>query len=366
VGTARRVGGVAVALAPEVGGEAVSLGGFALALISLLMWIVLCGLKATWQMTFGAIFESIGGIKIGTWPHKVHPFGFLTDLSHTVENLIGDAAAGYEHAMGFWFHQAAHLQGWLVDVTWRMARDTAHWADWMLTIHLPLQLRWAMTALFPWPAIYRVVRHLIAEALPRISHVAHAAAHVATVPLYRDIAIPHLAEIQWLHRHWKALTAAVAGAGAAVLHPGVAIPRLWRGIDDVESDVRKLAKRVTRTEALFGATAMSLAMANVLGLRSARCLRSGPLGKVSRALCGAPTGLLNDLVGLLADFFILENVCSMLPLLETAASDVGTPLVEVLTTVGAGLCPGASAPRRLRGPAPSIPALIFGVSASGV
>jgi hypothetical protein len=355
-----------VAIAPEVGGEGATLAGFGLALVSLLMWIVLVGLKATWQFTFGAIFDRIGGIKIGTWPHKIRPFGFLSDFSHTVENAIGDAAAGYEHAMGFWFHQSARLQGWIVGETFTLAHRTLHFGDWLVHTHLPRQLRWALTALFPWPTLYRVVRHLIEAAMPRVSHVAHAAAHAATTPLYRTIAIPHLAEIQWLHRHWKALTAAVAGAGAAVLHPGIAIPRLWRGIDDVESDLRKLAKRVSRTEALFGATAMSLAIANVLGLRSANCLRKGPLGRVSRALCGAPTGLLNDLVGLLADFFILENVCTMLPWLETAASEIGTPVVEVLTEVGAGLCAGASAPRPLRGPMPSVPALIFGVTASGV
>jgi hypothetical protein len=297
-----------VALAPEVGGEAVSLTGFALALISLLMWIVLCGLKATWQMTFGAIFDRLGGIKIGTWPHKIHPFGFLSDLSHTVENVIGDAAAGYEHAMGFWFHQAAHLQGWLGDVTWRAARDTAHWGSWLVNTHLPKQLRWALTALFPWPAIYRVVRHLIASALPKITHVAHAAAHAATTPIYRTIVIPHLGEIQWLHRHWKALTAAVAAAGGIALAPGLAIPRLWRGIDDLRGRLGRIEKRLTKVEGLFAAGVLAAAMANVLGLKSARCLRSGPVGRVARALCGLDSAIVS---GLLAGLVVLEGPISL-------------------------------------------------------
>jgi hypothetical protein len=110
---------------------------------------------------------------------------------------------------------------------------------------------------------------------------------------------------------------------------------------------------------------MAVAMANVLGV-SAKCLRKGPIGKVSRSLCGIPTHLLDDLLGILADIWIVENVCVLLPFLETAASKIGTPLVEALTVAGAGICPGHSAPKPLLGPKATVPDLIFGVSASAV
>jgi hypothetical protein len=130
--------------------------------------------------------------------------------------------------------------------------------------------------------------------------------------------------------------------------------------------VAQLRKRIGLLEAGAGATAVAITMANVLGIPNWRCLTRGPLGRTARSLCGIPSSLLNDLLGLVADFFILENVCVMLPWLETAASEIGTPLVEVLTVVGAGLCGGVEAPAALRGPMPSVPALIFGVSSSGV
>jgi hypothetical protein len=130
--------------------------------------------------------------------------------------------------------------------------------------------------------------------------------------------------------------------------------------------IAQIKKRIGLLEAGVGATAVAVALANVLGIPNPKCLTRGPIGRVARSLCGMPSGFLNELLGLVADFFILENVCVMLPWLETAASEIGTPLVELLTTVGAGLCHGSSAPGALQGPTPSVPALIFGVSASGV
>lgn len=94
-----------------------------------------------------------------------------------------------------------------------------------------------------------------------------------------------------------------------------------------------------------GAVAVALSRLGFGWLRCSNMKRLGP------AFCGIPSGLLEDLLGLLADYFIITNICELLPLLETVASDIGTPLVEALTAVGAGICAaGSSAPATLTGP----------------
>jgi hypothetical protein len=202
--------------------------------------------------------------------------------------------------------------------------------------------------------------------LPRFLRLVHVAAHAATKPIEQALTIPHLGEIQWIHRHWKALTAALAFAATIP-----ALPNLWQlphGIGIPESWVRwrtRVDRRLTKVEGIAAAGVMAGLMANVLGV-SARCLRSGNVGKMSRALCGAPTRALEDLLGLVADFFILENVCALLPYLETGISAVALPVVELLTVAGSGICAGTAAAPALVGPMPSVPALVFGVSASGV
>jgi hypothetical protein len=117
-----------------------------------------------------------------------------------------------------------------------------------------------------------------------------------------------------------------------VLH----LPHRLHGIDELEE---RLGKRLRKVEALLGATAMAAAMANVLGV-SARCLRSGNVGKVARAVCGLSREALNDLLGLLVDVLIVEDVCQVIVLLEDALSLVQGPLNDFVTVVDGALCHG--------------------------
>lgn len=344
MGSARE-SGRGIAAAPEAGGEVGVLAGFGLALLSLLMYFVLRGVRGIWQYTFGAFFLLLADFKIPL-PRlpDIHPFGIVRSWNNAILNALEVAAEGYDGAAGYWFHASARLQGWLADETWKIARDAFHFDHWL--VHT-----WIPTYVHGLTDVLHGVTSTVSKTVTRVEHVTvhvtrivRVAAHDAAAPAYR------------------VARAATVGAFA----PALAIPRLWRGIDDVETDIRKLARRITRTEALFGATALAAAMANVLGIPRANCLRKGPIGRVARTLCGIPTHWLNDLLGLVADFFILENVCTLLPLLESGASVVGTPLIEGLTELGAGLCGGASPPAALRGPMPSIPALIYGASAAAV
>jgi hypothetical protein len=95
-------------------------------------------------------------------------------------------------------------------------------------------------------------------------------------------------QIQWLRRHWKALTAAVAGAGA------IALP--WGGAGRIERRVGSLAKRLGKLEKVaagLGAAGLVLAALRRLKLGWLRCSN---VGKVGRRLCGLDSSLIDLLL----------------------------------------------------------------------
>jgi hypothetical protein len=167
------------------------------------------------------------------------------------------------------------------------------------------------------------------------------------------VAMPHAAEWEWISHHWKALTRAVT---APTTLPGIiAAPRVGDIAGWTRRNLRWHNRRLARLEALLGVTGLAAVLARTLGV-SIKCLRpGGNVSRVARSLCGLPTHLLDDLLGILADVWLIENVCVVLPFLETAASEIGTPLVEALTAVGAGICAGSQAPGDLRGSAARLP-----------
>jgi hypothetical protein len=355
-----RSGGCVIAVAPEVAAEGGALAGFGIALLSLLMFVVLRGIKGVWQITFGALLLGIAAaVRIDVWRVHLNPGAKLVALDHTIVDAITEAALGYEHAMGFWFHQSAHLQGWIADETWKIARDTLHLGTWLVHVYVP-------SAIHDATSILARTTHAVTHTVTRVERVvihtpaiAKAAAHAAVAPLYRTVAIPHLGELQWLHRHWKAITAAAAAAGSAALAPALALPRLWRGIDDVQSDLRKAMKRVRRVEALLGATAMAAAMANVLGIPNPKCLRRGPLGRIARLLCGVDSWIIDLLVLGSVEAFVASDLCGFTDLLIAEATSLRPALMELVSVEDALInCHGASSPARLALPPVSLPARV--------
>jgi len=181
------------------------------------------------------------------------------------------------------------------------------------------------------------------------------------VTVIKEVAMPHAGEWSWVHDHFNTLKKVVLGTAAAAvavplpLAPALPIP--WHGID-------KRVKRLSK-DLLFWTTATGAALlvARAIGGVTSNCVKKGPIGKVARALCGIPTHLLDDLLALIADFFVLTEICQVLPWLETAAQDIAIPLVDVLVKAGPAICKKGddiSAPLaipQLYGPDPSLVAL---------
>lgn len=350
-----------MAFAPA-GGEA-ALGAWTL--VAFLGFVVCFGLLQAWRHTIGAVFRSIADKKIGLrYVGSIKPLAFLGTIDNSVESNLAAWASGFQKQYGLAMHYMAALAEVMSKEIAQLSQDSLAASHYFERTAIPAAIN---TALRPWRSKTNKASVAAAAAL--------AAAAVAK-------------KASQSHAHTEAGSTATTKAEASsaaktVAHTSTVVKTVERTVVhdtkvitqviDVASipipfgrTISNIKRRLSRAETWVGATALSIAMANVLGIPNPRCLRDGPLGRISRRLCGIPTNFLNDLLGLVADFFILENICTVLPWLESAASEIGTPLVELLTDVGAGLCKGSSAPAALSGPMPSVPALIFGISASGV
>ncbi len=284
-------------------------------------YLVLRGILATWTHSIGYLLEVLAGalvlsVNLGFKTVHIDFSGPVRALDGYVIKALQYWASQCEAQMAFCLHGMAKVAKYTAEAIDWLAHETSQTFEWLTHIHLPKLARTIIAPAALGALIAKMVADAIRKALPRVDRVVHAATHATTVVVDRTLTIPHLGELQWLHRHWKAITAAAATAGAAVLSPGLAIPRLWHGIDELRAKLGRIEKRLTKTEALFGATALSLAMANVLGIPSRRCLTKGPLGRVARALCGLSVNALEDLLGLLVDLFVFTNICEAITLME--------------------------------------------------
>ncbi len=127
-----------------------------------------------------------------------------------------------------------------------------------------------------------------------------------------------------------------------------------RALTDLYNGVNARVRRIEETLSTTGAAALVASALATLGLGWVRCSN---VGKMGRAMCGMPGGLLDDVLALLVDFVILENICVLLPWLEEAAETIGAPLVAgIAGVVGAGTCGGVARSPALRVPALYLPA----------
>jgi len=106
--------------------------------------------------------------------------------------------------------------------------------------------------------------------------------------------------------------------------------RLW-------AKVRHLDKITVGT--LVGALALTFLAK--LGAGWILCRNWKTLG---RGVCRLPGHFIEDLLGLIADFVVLTNICQVLPWLEEGFSLVVSPLVSTLSRAGAGVCHSSSGP----------------------
>src|SRR5207302_3396971 len=122
-----------------------------------------------------------------------------------------------------------------------------------------------------------------------------------------------------LHAAERALQRAVA----------VTIPRDLRWTEQqiglTRRDLARLWRRVRGLPAELGAAAIGAIAVATLARMGMSWFRCSNWRKIGKSGCRMPGRWLEDLLALTADFFVLTNVCTVLPWLEAAASEVGAP-----------------------------------------
>jgi hypothetical protein len=303
----------------------------AVTLVLVLACLVCYGLREAWGHTIGYglrwVADEIENVSVSLgWFGSAHPFGFLAralrKTDHVVAHALAVAALNTENAAVTMWHMTATVFWWSVHETKSLAVDTFHALEHTVTVIVPDAAKWARR-----------------EAVSFAHSLVHqeAAARRAA-----DDELHHLA-------HVAGADARTAGREAehALGWSEAEVGYLDREIGSLKARLREIERTLSPAAivALIGATIF-----NDFGLGWLRCSQVGRLG---RAVCGLPTSLFSDLLGLLGDYFVVTSICRVLPLLEDAYVEVGTPLVEAVTDASRAIC----ATPDLWPPDPSTPGL---------
>jgi hypothetical protein len=302
----------------------------------LFSFAVVYSLRKFIEAMFSTLISILNGLHLGG------VFGgVLTATEQAVSNALGSAEAGIDKAIGASFHALSRLTDWL----WREFKSHSLIAS--LLAAFVAELARAFHGV-------RSVVHDVAKAAHGvggrvkalekeyhgIEHELHHLEHEISKGIGDDV-LPRIKSLE------KGLTHV----------ENKVIPDIRSIAQTAENDVAALRKWVTDNIPLIGTSVFAGAVAvalGALGLGGLRC--NTLLNSLKNRGCGLWSGL-EDLLGLFVDTLLLTNVCTILPFLETAVSDVADPIVIALTDVGAGLCSGGiGAAPALQVPALSLPA----------
>jgi hypothetical protein len=325
-----------------------------------LAWAICIGLLWSWRHTIGVLVDDIASslnFNVSFFGHhlfNINAGSFVQKVNTDVQNALSAYALGCDIAIGrlfaglaWTFQEIARSSEWV-------GRELLHFSTWLLQSYLVSWIRAQLAPLFDVAGVVKWAVHHFGAAESFLKHAFGIALHGieagyrwshAEIDRLNRWAIGIDRTLKDLERH--AAHAVVSdrlaiGAGAVPLPIGRTI-----------ADLKRLARK---HEGIFGAAVFGGLMANVLGLSSWRCLSKGPIGRVSRALCGLGSNALNDLLSVLVDAFILTDVCAVIGLLDQAAELVISPLDDFIGDVGSALCHGDySAPPILHVPALSLP-----------
>ena len=314
---------------PEGVAAGATLADLLLALGAFLLWIVCLGLLWGWDYTFGNMLRTVASVlDFRVLRIHVNLGGPLLALDHAMRVVLSKGVSTSDHAMGLFFHWAGVMLAWMANFAMATAKDTLRLAEWLTNIHIPNAAKWAARVAFPLAWLTKLIAQQIAKALPKIGHIAK---YTVTKTVAVVEKIPRALERRLTKAEKKivALAAAIAGIAGTLPIPH-SYPKpgaIWRGLT---RRTARLERRLHRVEGLFAAGVMAAVIANVLGV-TARCLRSGNVGKTARRICGMDPGLLESLLGdalLLAGTLSIVEFTKALEEIETVALDVLSAGIE--------------------------------------
>ncbi len=340
----------AVGIAPE-------LVILSLAFMALAMALTLRGVRVMWAFSFGAILEELyTALTFNVLGQAISLGGPFRRLDRSVQNAILGVAEAFDAQAGRFWHGAAILGEWIAKEIEHVAKSQYAFAEWVLHVHLPKWVKATVeAALFAYP-FERLIKAAVHTAVAALRPIVTSVTKTATTEVYR---LPKQLrrEISADHVRIGALAAAVAALAGSLTWPhGISLPNpgaLWRGL------TRRMARaerRLARLEALLGVAGFAAIMAKTLGIPNWRCLTRGPLGRLSRFLCGAEKWLVDLRILGSVEAFVVGDLCDFSALLIKATEEMRPALLQLVNVEDALVgCHEYTAPPNLNLPALSLP-----------
>lgn len=264
----------------------------------------------------------------------VGPIGWVTaqvvELTKWLTHSIGSHFRGVEFHAVNWLSALADYLDYTGESIAGIMYDLKASVTWLVEHEIPRLIKGLPSS----------VTHLVHSITTRVVHVERKIVKLpgltkAQIRAAVAVAIPgiiahDLPYFDWLKKHLKALERIIAGATGAVI--GSTIPSV-RDLIGIRKRIGELEKTLAGT-AVAGAVALALAR---LGVSWIRCNNWKRLG---RGVCGLPSSVISDILGLITDVFILADICEVIKLTDDAFGVVEGPLASFVGNVGGALCHG--------------------------
>lgn len=320
-------------LVPEFGGGVAVLTAALLGILAFAAWLVCSGTLYAWEHTFGALIRAIVGLASFKLPvvGRVNLAWPLDALDNAVQHALSVGVRDSEIAMGKFFHAAGVIVGWMANFALATATTMEHAFGWLIHQGIPKLAKNLVYVAYPPAFLYKLIASRLAHLLPHVGRVVKVVAHDATTVIYRPVKaferrLTH--DEALLHRLYAHVVHAVGGIALPLPVDTPAVN--WRGFT---RRLSRIERRLHRAEGWLAAGALALAIGNVLGV-SARCLRSGNIGRTARRLCGLDRLLMD---ALLADLGFMAGTVSIVEFakaLQRAEPLIATSLTYLVDDLG--------------------------------
>lgn len=271
----------------------------------------------------GLIEWLVKATKIEILGFKINVIGPLTDLVQVISHYLGKMYAQVQQYPVALMTAFIRYFDFITKATFAISWELERFAKYVVGVAIPDAITTARAGLAaPVHGITKIVRVLPGRM-------------ITTLPKALQ---GKIGAINWVYEHIKALQRLITTAGATKVDS--ILPRVERLLAVTEADIKALTKRLTGSA--HGLIAGTAAGVVVLGLERAglNWIRCNNWGKLGRAGCRTPWNSIENLLSLITDVLIFEDVCQVIPLLETGLAQVAGPLGTITGTLGGALCHG--------------------------
>ena len=321
---------------------AVQVDALAIALLGLLACIVALAIVQLARNIAEALLAIVSG-SVGRLPllGRFVDKGVTWAEQHLV-NALTSVVNGLEGDVGFYWHALGNMATSIGNEIEGLSNAFFNLTNYILGVVKPWVVHTILGGLQHGVKWLRAELHAAEHRLGTVTKVIEHATTGSIGGAIHAITKPLAGEISAWERWTRTRIKALEHAADVVLPREIAVARdLAHEAERVYARLWAQVKRLERATTGALATALVVTALARIGAGWVACRN---WNKVGRSVCRLPFGFLDDLLSLFADYFVLTNICRVIPWLEQGFSDVAAPLVGELAKAGAGLCDPSSTP----------------------